>query len=233
MSAILVGLWLFGSPVSSDVGDCRHAARRAARTIEAIESQWPLRPSADPVTVYVQSLGQRMARAGGGSGRSTLRFYVLRNLEPSGFALGDGRFVVSDGLIGFVRNEGELAAVLAHEIAHDELGHFCRDARSDTQRSRIGSVVQHFNLDLEIAADAAAVERLVATGYDPRAMYAVLHCLAQQKATAAPALAERVRALNAPPKRSARASPAVNEEFERLRRQVLDDLGPGVSRCRE
>ena len=89
-----------------------------------IGEQWPLRAIDDPVADYVQRIGLRLARVVDPKRSQPWDFYVVRKAEPSAIAIGGGHFVISDGLIAFVRNESELAAVLAHEISHQSLGHF-------------------------------------------------------------------------------------------------------------
>lgn len=230
MSPVIVGLWLFGGLLGGHDGGCPQAADQAARTLQLVERQWPLRPPVDPVVVYVQALGERLARADDGDIAGPWSFHVVRNLAPSAFALGGGQFVVSDGLIALVRGEDELAAVLAHEISHQQLGHFCRASSEAVQRIRLGSVVQHFDLDLEVAADAAAVRRLAVAGFDPAAMRGVLTCLAQRApGRADPALAARREALGG---LTTARRVAPDPAFEQIRRRVLEDVGEAIERCR-
>jgi Zn-dependent protease with chaperone function len=66
---------------------------------------------------YVQSLGQRLARD---SARPNIRyrFKVLNSDEVNAFALPGGYIFVTRGMLESVKDENELAGVLAHEIGH-------------------------------------------------------------------------------------------------------------------
>ncbi|HKJ77069.1 MAG TPA: M48 family metalloprotease, partial [Gammaproteobacteria bacterium] len=72
----------------------------------------------DPqVTAYVRDLGRRLAsfsdRPGG-----DFHFFVVKDRTVNAFALPGGYIGVHVGLILTTESEGELAGVLAHEIAH-------------------------------------------------------------------------------------------------------------------
>jgi hypothetical protein len=78
-----------------------------------------------PVTAYVRSVGSKVAAS------STLpRPYgdwvwvvVEEPDELNAFALSGGFVFITTGMLEFLQNEDEMAAVLAHEIAHVEQGH--------------------------------------------------------------------------------------------------------------
>ena len=55
---------------------------------------------------------------------SSLRLFIYRTDEPNAFSTGDGMIFVNLGLIYRCQNHQQLAWVLAHEIAHNELKHF-------------------------------------------------------------------------------------------------------------
>jgi len=234
LSSLIFGLSLFGGLFAGGDGSaCRESTAQAARTLKTIEQQWPLRTQVDPVARYVAALGQRLARAGGDL-KESLGFHVLRNLEPTAFALGGAQFVVSDGLIAMVDREDELAAVLAHELSHQRLGHFCRERREvATRRIRLGGVVQHFDLEREIAADAAAVELLTLAGFDPAAMDSVLRCLSGRPGAALADLSERIDALehHAPAATAEQPTKPADGEFEHIRDRVIEELGGAVEPC--
>ncbi len=70
---------------------------------------------------YVNELLAEIAR--GASRPFDYRAYVADDYTPNAFALPGGTIVVTRGLLRTLRSEAELAAVLAHELAHVELGH--------------------------------------------------------------------------------------------------------------
>lgn len=51
------------------------------------------------------------------------KILIVRNAQVNAFCFGRGVFIVNIGLLGRLENEDQLAFVIAHEMAHDELGH--------------------------------------------------------------------------------------------------------------
>jgi len=90
----------------------------------------------DPLlTDYLESLGNRLVAASGtGAGRYT--FFLIDQSVINAFAGPDGHIGVYSGLILAAESESELAAVMAHEIAHVTQRHLMR-AFEDTQRMSI------------------------------------------------------------------------------------------------
>jgi predicted Zn-dependent protease len=244
VSQTFTGAWLtvtlFGSGLlaglfGGDSSDCQESPAAGNRILQTIVREWPLRYAADPVRSYVAALGTSLARAAdplNGGSRGEWRFFVVRNLEPTAFALGGRKFIVSDGLIAFVRGESDLAAVLAHEIAHQRLGHFCRGASNESQRVHHGSIVQHFDLDMEIAADAEAASLLRAAGFDSASMYHVLRCLSERPGAPTAQLEARMRALEWTVRGANQSPNGASAEFERIRALVQDSAVSPISRCR-
>jgi predicted Zn-dependent protease len=74
----------------------------------------------DPqLQLYVNEVGQAVARKS--SRPRTYRGYhfaVLESLEPNAFAAPGGTILITRGLLKLCANEDELAAALAHEVAH-------------------------------------------------------------------------------------------------------------------
>ncbi len=74
---------------------------------------------ADPVIVeYVNRVGRRVAEV---SGRPDLpyQFYVVQNDQINAFTPGGGRIYIHTGLLKQATTEGQVAAVLAHEVGHN------------------------------------------------------------------------------------------------------------------
>jgi len=69
------------------------------------------------INEYVNSVGQRLARA---SGRPNIpwRFYVVDDKSINAFATLGGRVYVHTGLLEATQSEAQLASVLGHEIGH-------------------------------------------------------------------------------------------------------------------
>ena len=80
----------------------------------------------DPqVTEYVRELGRRLASFSDRSAQD-FQFFVVKDRTVNAFALPGGYIGVHAGLILTTESEGELAGVLAHEIAHVTQQHIAR-----------------------------------------------------------------------------------------------------------
>ncbi|MGE0127202.1 MAG: M48 family metalloprotease [Blastocatellales bacterium] len=71
---------------------------------------------------YIKQLGAKLASKAAGE-RFPYQFRVVATREINAFALPGGFLFVNAGTIAEARNEGELAGVMAHEIAHAALRH--------------------------------------------------------------------------------------------------------------
>ncbi len=77
------------------------------------------------IASYLNTLGDRLV-ASSPSPYRHFEFFVVRDPSINAFALPGGYIGVHTGLISAVHNESELAAVLAHEIAHVTQNHLAR-----------------------------------------------------------------------------------------------------------
>lgn len=86
--------------------------------------QYPVSDDAR-LAAYVERVGAGLVAQNDGVRRPFLdyRFAVLGTEEVNAFACPGGLILVTKGLLANTRNEEELAAVLAHEIAHVTLRH--------------------------------------------------------------------------------------------------------------
>ncbi|HEY1801690.1 MAG TPA: M48 family metalloprotease [Terriglobales bacterium] len=91
------------------------------------EQQLPLLPESDPVTQYVQHLGEQLAAHAPGE-KWPYSFHVVNQKEINAFALPGGAIFVNLGTIQAADNEAQLAGVLAHEISHVVQRHGTRAA---------------------------------------------------------------------------------------------------------
>jgi len=149
----------------------------------------------DPeVTTYVTRLAQNLARHSDAEVPFTIK--VIDSLNRRVFALPGGFLYIDKGLIADVDNEAELAALMAHEIAHVAARHATRfttrkrawsmlsipimwasgPAALGTQQ--IGPLSLHkFVRDAELEADLLGIQYQYAAGYDPQAFVEVLEKL--------------------------------------------------------
>ena len=186
---LFVGM-LCGNVSRAEVDEhfCPGEQDRARSALQRIQREWPLRGSGDAVTRFVQSFGDRIALFSDRGRMITWRFALVRNLAPNAFSIGAGFVFVTDGSVGFARNESELAAILAHEMGHELAGHFCGTAPSSdssgwfdifsdrkNERNEIGfeSLKQEIDVAEEQQADQIAVSILQSAGYNPHAMLEV------------------------------------------------------------
>lgn len=96
------------------------------------------------------------------------RFQVLPSARLD--ARADGRYVqLTSAMIEFARDDQELAALVAHELAHNILGHRARLNAAGVERgllARFGRSGRLFR-QTELEADRLAVHLLARAGFDP------------------------------------------------------------------
>jgi predicted Zn-dependent protease len=162
---------------------CSGEAEKSLNNALKIEQEWPLRPTQDSATRYLQSLGERLALARNVPRWLTdtdwpvnqWRFSMVRDMSVNAFSIGDGRVYLTEGSFDFVNSEAELAAILAHEIAHQLAGHFCgRGQQLNGSARQIGSLTQVMDNTKEMQADYLALDILRSTGFPASAMLEVV-----------------------------------------------------------
>jgi beta-barrel assembly-enhancing protease len=108
----------------------------------------------DPlINAYVQALGQRLVSSTPDA-HGHFSFLVVDDPRINAFAMPGGIVGVNTGLIAAARDESELAAVMAHEIAHVTQRHL---ARMYAGSSRI-----------DLATGLAVLAGIIAAAYDPQ-----------------------------------------------------------------
>lgn len=132
----------------------------------------------DPeVNNYIQSLGNRLSS---GTGQQTFTFFVVRDSRINAFAVPGGYIGINAGLILATRNEGELAGVIAHEIAHVTQRHIARfysGSGSTVQWSQIGAILAAIALASQGQGDGASAALLAGTaaGYQSLINHTRIH----------------------------------------------------------
>jgi len=154
-------------------GDCSDESARARRVARKLNEEWPLR-SPDYVTDLVEAV---VARLAAGESRRNWQIVVFRSRKPEAYAIGDGRLYISDGSVRECATESELAAIIAHEMSHQLLDHFCSGNRSRGQPQLLGSISLQIDPDKELEADRFGLELIARSGYDPRAALSVVRRL--------------------------------------------------------
>ena len=152
------------------------------------------------VQAYSQTVGERIARSA--SGEWPFRFAVLDSPLVGVFSLPGGPVYVTRGLLARLGTEAELAAVLAHQVAHASAGHDLKrvgdafgtrvltEAASAAASARespslspaavaalvrliVGCTEIAYTPEMESEADALALDYMVAAGYHPDEMVQV------------------------------------------------------------
>jgi Zn-dependent protease with chaperone function len=169
------------------------------------ERQLPILRDSE-VEAYVNNIGQKLARNAGGP-QFQYRFRVVNASDINAFALPGGYIYLNRGIIENSRNEGEVAGVLAHEIAHSALRHGTHQASkayaaqaglqilggllggkvgNNTAQilNTVGGVGMNalflkFSRELETQADIRGAQILAASGYTPADMVSFFNQLAK------------------------------------------------------
>ncbi|MED5260952.1 MAG: M48 family metalloprotease, partial [Myxococcota bacterium] len=79
----------------------------------------------------VDSVGRRVAQAGP-QPELPYEFTVINSSKPMAFALPGGKIAITRGLLVLLENEGQLAAVLGHQVVHAAAKHASRRLMQDT-----------------------------------------------------------------------------------------------------
>jgi len=157
----------------------------------------------DPeVLSYVESVGQRIV-AHIGPHYFPFRFFVIKDDSLNAFAVPGGLVFINTGLLEEVDREDELAAVMAHELAHVQARHLAKrieklsrlnlataamtiaalllsqgqggDIIITTASALAATKALAYSRADEEEADRLAFEYLVKAGYDPRGMIEVFN----------------------------------------------------------
>jgi len=146
---------------------------------------------------YIHQIGSELAKA---SDRTIPHQFVLLNSEiPNAFALPGGKIYITAGMMRAVENEMQLAAVLAHEIAHIAARHNIKALQRQMGASVLVNIVSRLeNVDTsgqmvaelvtnltylrysrkdEHEADLLGANYLIKAGMDPWGMIEMLQVL--------------------------------------------------------
>ncbi|GAA5524192.1 beta-barrel assembly-enhancing protease [Microbulbifer aestuariivivens] len=156
----------------------------------------------DPIlSAYIEHVGQKIAQA---SDRPDLEytFTIIDSQDINAFALPGGYIYINRGLLTYLRSEAEMAAVLAHEVAHVTARHAVRQKTAATGAGVasvlsvlvtgsgvVGDVanlwgtaaVKGYGREMELEADRFGAQYMYSAGYDPQAMINVIGILKDQE----------------------------------------------------
>ncbi|MEE4298447.1 MAG: M48 family metalloprotease [Pseudomonadales bacterium] len=151
------------------------------------------------VADYVSRVGQRVAAASGSTREFV--FGVVDTGDVNAVAYADGHIFVFRGLLARLQTEGQLAAVLGHEVAHVTQRHVpkqqTRQRLSGIGAWLLGALLRNADLyyaaqeysmaeisgygrEAELEADRFGAKYIGEAGYDPNEMYEVITILADE-----------------------------------------------------
>jgi predicted Zn-dependent protease len=207
--------------VQQDVEIGRRAASDAERQLPILRDR--------AVEGYVDAIVRRLAASAPGP-RFPYQAKVVDAADLNAFALPGGYVYVNRGLIEGVRSEGELAGVLAHEIAHVAERHGTeqatkaygaqagagllarvlggRDGRLGTAEQVVGviglnALFMKFSRNAENEADRVGAAIMARAGYDPLAMASFFDLLHSKRRSSPSAVAQFFSSHPSPANRSA------------------------------
>ncbi len=203
----------------------------------------------DPqVQNYVRSVGQRVARVAARD--LPYEFTAVRDDTPNAFALPGGKIFITAGLLNRLTNEQQLAAVLAHEVAHADIGHnvqaLQRQMGVEVLAQAAGAVIGgtageaaaaatkvvggmrtlSYSRDAEYEADRYGMIYMERAGYNPWGMVellTVLYNLSQQQGGR---LTEMFQTHPLTSNRIERAETQAREDFPRYSRDAASPQAP-------
>jgi beta-barrel assembly-enhancing protease len=150
----------------------------------------------------VQRVGAKLVRESfAAASPYRFSFHVLADPRTvNAFALPGGPIFITEGLLGRLRTEAELAGVLGHEIGHVIGRHSSEQlakqqltqgligaavlGTGDYTTAQIGQLVgglinMRYGREDELESDALGIRIMAEAGYDPRAMLSVMQTLAK------------------------------------------------------
>jgi predicted Zn-dependent protease len=141
---------------------------------------------APAMEAYLNTVLAKLAAADETAGQ-TYRVTILNTPAVNAFALPSGDLFLTRGLLALANDTSEVAAVMAHEIAHVSARHAAQRAereKTEALKSRVATVIQSrargeelmatgrvslagFSRQQELEADRIGVRSIAKAGYDP------------------------------------------------------------------
>ena len=216
------------------------------QSADAAEKQLPILHDKS-IEAYVGKIGKRLAAVAPGA-KYPYQFKVVNVSDINAFALPGGYLYVNRGLVEAAKNEGQLAGVMAHEMAHVALRHGTsqaskaylgqaglallgglvgKDDRSTEQTiATIGgfglnTLFLKFSRSAEEQADVTGAQMMAAAGYDPADMVSFFEILADEQGRNPSKVEQFFSDHPAPANRAAR----INEEIAMLTVRPIKPVG--------
>ncbi len=175
---------------------------------QEVEKRFPILNDYE-ATRYIQNVGERLTRAIPQQFQQPAfdyQFKIVNARDINAFALPGGPMYVNRGMITAARSEGEMAGVMAHEIAHIALRHGTSQAtKQSSPLNQIGTIglilggailggqtgaqlgalgaqawMTTYSRDYERQADILGSQIMARAGYDPRDLANMFRTIEQQ-----------------------------------------------------
>jgi len=151
---------------------------------------------------YVNAIGQNLA-AHSNKPKAKYTFTVLDSPGLNAFAHEGGYVYIYRGLMTYMRNEAQLAAVLAHEIGHITERHVSRQQSGNISGQVLAilagvlsgsqdvfeagqllssSLIKGYGRSMELEADLSGAQTMARAGYDPQNMIEMLSIMKDYEA---------------------------------------------------
>ena len=150
---------------------------------------------------YVNRVGQRLV-ANSDEPDASFTFTVVDSPDINAFALPGGYIYINRGLLAYLENEAELAAVLAHEIGHITASHHSRQQTAAVTNKVVATtayvltgsgdlatasnmygteLISGYGREMELEADGLGAQYMYNSGYDTDSLLEVIGVLKDQE----------------------------------------------------
>lgn len=127
----------------------------------------------EPLQQYINHVGSWVAQQ---SSRPNLpwRFGLVKSDSIASFALPGGTVLITTGLFALLENEAQLAAIIAHDVAHIDSRHYVKALKKSDWQNLLSNGLP---VGRDFDADRNATVFLARAGYDAYAMLDILTTL--------------------------------------------------------
>ena len=192
----LVSLCALILPIQSIAMSEKKAAEIGLEMYQKITASTPIYLETR-INKYVNDVGQKLV-ANSDDPEQNYKFTIIDSPDINAFATPGGYIYVHRGILTYMNSEAQLAAVLAHEIAHVTEDHASRQQRAQlgsnivtglatilTQSTEVGrasamwgaATVTGYGRDMELEADRFGAKTMQKSGYNPQAMIEMIALL--------------------------------------------------------
>ena len=142
LAVAMVAVLSFGCATNPVTGKNEFLITSQEREVRTGEKHFPIASEsqggplhADPeLSAYVSEVGARISQT---SDRPDLpyEFVVINSSRPHAWALPGGKIAITRGMLLLLKNEGQLAAVLSHQVVHTAAKHRAKTLERDTMKT--------------------------------------------------------------------------------------------------